>query len=324
MLTLHSTDPDMHVYYDCDLMHVISPQLNVKCHIRKPAPRKMSRGSATSDDEFAYFSLLSSLSVYRFEWNTEKWDEFPPCPYCDCALVMIDGAPTAIGGCDTSISNPSFTNRLFTLRRMNWVEELPPMKVARSQSAAVTSPNGEYVVVIGGFYDVPYVDYWFTTVELLHIKSKTWSQLTELPQPLPNPSATICGNDIYVIGDNNGYSYPLEALPSTHHANTSQSRPHTIMWSPLPHLPVTESTTATLYGQLVTIGGVQGNSAVNTIHQLVDRRWVEIGSMLVARKGCLVATPAPYKIMIFGGQPSPFAIVVETNSIEECIVVQEE
>ena len=95
------------------------------------------------------------------------------------------------------------------------------------------------------------------------------------------------------------------------------------MLSTLPHLPVTEATTATLYGQLVTIGGMQGNLAVTTIHQLVDRQWVEIGSMLVARKGCLVATPAPYKIMIFGGQPSSFAST-ETNSIEECIVVQEE
>ena len=183
-------------------MHVISLQLNVKCHIKKAAPHKMSRGSVTSDDEFAYFSLLSSLSVYRFKWSTEEWDEFPPCPYCDCALVIINGAPTAIGGCDGTVTN--FTNKLFTLRRMNWVEELPPMKVARSQSAAVSTPNGEYVVVIGGFLDVPYVDYWFTTVELLHIQSRTWSKLTELPQPLPDPSATICGNDIYVTGGNNG------------------------------------------------------------------------------------------------------------------------
>ena len=318
VITLHSTGSDMHIC-DCDFMHVISPQLNVKCHIKKAAPHKMSRGSVTSDDGFAYFSLLSSLSVFRFKWSTEKWDEFPPCPFCDCALVIINGAPTAIGGCDGTVTN--FTNKLFTLRRMNWVEELPPMKVARSQSAAVSTPNGEYVVVIGGFLDVPYVDHWFTTVELLHVQSRTWSKLTDLPQPLSNPSATICGDDIYVTGDNSGYSYPLEALPSSHHASTSQSRPHTIMWSPLPRLPVTESTTATLYGQLITVGGMRSQSPVNTIHQLVDRRWVEIGSMFEVRKCCLVASPAPYKVMIFGGQTA--SLFVETNSIEECIVVQE-
>ena len=62
---------------------------------KKPAPCEMARGSATSDDEYAYFMpwvLWGSLPVY-----TEQ-DVRPPCSYCNSALVIIDGALTAVGG----------------------------------------------------------------------------------------------------------------------------------------------------------------------------------------------------------------------------------
>ena len=149
------------------------------------------------------------------------------------------------------------------------------------------------------------------------MKSRRWHQLTDLPQPLSLPSATICGDQLNVIGiDANGYSCSLSSLPSRDQPITS---PLTLSWKPLPHLPVTQSTAATLCGQLVLIGGWQGGSPVNSIHQLVGGEWVKIGSMAGGRCHCLVVSPSPDKIIIVGGRNNPFQLR-PIDEVEECLV----
>ena len=159
---------------------------------------------------------------------------------------------------------------------------------------------------------------WTATVELFQVKSRRWYKLTDLPQPLTHPSATICGDQLNVIGrDANGYSCSLQALPSSDQPITS---PLTLSWKPLPPLPATRSTAATLCGQLVVIGGMrQDRSPVNSIHQLVDGQWVEIGSMATDRERCLVVSLSPDKIIIVGGYGSFFETL---DIVEECIVTQ--
>ena len=284
----------------------------MQCHDKKTAPCGMRRGSATSDLQYAYFMPWNSQSVYRYEWSTEKWDELSPCPYSNSALVIIDGALTAVGGWDGS----HFTNKLVTLRQRRWVEELPPMKTACSHTAVVSTSDGEYVLVIGG-------GSWTTTVELFQVRSRRWAELTHLPRPLFLPSATICGNHIHAIGrDGNGFSCSLQDLPSSDQPTMSQSRSRTISWSPLPPLPVTFSTAATLCGQLVIIGGKRDWSPpVKSIHQLVDGQWVEIGSMSSDRWLCLVVSPSPDKMMIVGGGGGGGGLLGMTDSVEECVVV---
>ena len=313
---------------------MISPQLNVQCHRKKTAPRAMSRGSSTTDDRFAYFTPCDSTSVYQYECSTEKWEELPSCPYRDSGLVILDREVTAVGGED----GPRRTNKLYTLRQRKWVEKYPPMNTARSNTAVVSTSDGEYLIVIGGFvggfswrwfiwgvggFGVD----WTATVELFQVKSRRWYQLTDLPQPLDGPSATICGDQLNVIGiEANGYSCSLAALPSSDQPITS---PLTLSWKPLPPLPVEHSTAATLCGQLVRIGGSRRTSSiggwrdvwsqVNSIHQLVDGQWVEIGSMTSGRSWCLVASPSPDKIIIVGGNNELFQLL---DVVEECIVTQ--
>ena len=137
------------------------------------------------------------------------------------------------------------------------------------------------------------------TVELFQVKNTKWHELTHILQPLHSPSATICGDQLNVIGsDGNGYLCSLQALPSSDRPITSSL---TLSWKPLPHLPVTESTAATLCGQLVIICGMQNRSVVKSIHQLVYGGWVRIGSMASRRWYCSVASPSPERIIIVGG-----------------------
>ena len=281
----------------------------MQCHCKKRAPCRMRRGSATSDLQYAYFMPLNSLSVYRYEWSTEKWDKLPPCLYHHSALVIIDGTLTAVGGQDDRYC---CTNKLVTLRKRQWVEELSPMTTARSIPAVVGTSDGEYVLVIGGV--------GVTTVELFQVRSRRWYELTHLPRPLTLPSATICGNLIHVIGrDGNGFSCFLQDLPSSD--QPTKSRSCTMSWSPLPPLPVTASTAATFCGRLIIFGGNRGRSSVNSIHQLVDGEWVEIGSMSRVREECLVVSPSPDKIMIVGGYREAGQFRA-TDSVEEYVVVR--
>ena len=275
-------------------------QLIVQCHRKKNAPCGMSRGSATTNHQFAYFTSFNSDSVYSYEWNTEQWNELPSSPYRDCALVIIDGTLTTVGGYRT--------NKLFTLRQRQWVEEYPPMNTAHSSPAVVSTSGGDYIIVIGGCGDG---DCWTGTVELFQVKTRRWYKLTNIPQPLTYPSATICGNQLHMIGYDDGYSC---SIPSSDEPITSQSIPHLISWTSLPRLPVRLSTAATLYEQLVIIGGMQGGSSVNSIHQLVDGQWVEIGSMSSGRRMCLVVSPSPDRMMIVGGFGA-------RDNVEECVLL---
>ena len=294
---------------------MISPQLTVQCHRKKKAPYEMMRGSATTDHQFAYFTTLHSNLVYSYEWNTEQWNELPSSPYDNCALVIIDGTLTTVGGRGYRVgyrSGYSYTNKLFTLRQRQWVEEYPPMNTARSYPAVVSTSGGDYIIVIGGYGDGS----WTGTVELFQVKTRRWYELTNIPQSLDLPSATICGNQLHVIGENdNGYTCSIESLPSSKEPITSQSIPHLISWTSLPRLPVIRSTAATLYEQLVIIGGRQGfGSIVNAIHQLVDGQWAKIGSMSSSRYDCLVVSPSPDRMMIVGGYGA-------VDNVEECVVL---
>ena len=294
------------MYITC---HVISPQLTVQCHKKKTAPHGMWRGSATTDEQFAYFSPGDSNLVYKYQLSTEKWEELRPSPYHYSGLVIIDGELTAVGGEDGYYRR---TSRLFTLQQGRWVEHYPPMNTARSSPAVVSTSNGKYIVVIGRSVGG---GGWTATVELFHVRSRRWYELTNLPQDLTLPSATICDNQLHVIGyDDTGYSCSLQALLSSDQPITSQSISNILTWTPLPQLPVEESTAATLCGQLVTVGGWRGGSHVNSIHQLLDGQWVKIGSMSSGRSQCLVVTLSPDKMMIVGGGGA-------LDSVEECVVM---
>ena len=286
---------------------MISHQLTVQCRQKKRTPCDMERGFAATDGRFVYITPLGSTSLYQYECSTEKWMELPSCPYKNSGLAIIDSELTTVGGWDEA-GHP--TNRLFTLRQGKWVEVYPPMNTARSYLAVVSTSDGDYLIVIGGFGSDGVAT---ATVELFHVKSSRWYTLTELPQPLSHPSATICGDQLHVIGDDgDGYSCSLQSLPSNNRPITS---PLTLSWKPLPPLPVTASTVATLCGQLVFIGGEQGDSPVNSIHQLVEGQWVKIGSMTSGRFMCLAVSPSPDRILIVSG------FGWGEDSVEECVAV---
>lgn len=205
------------------------------------------------------------------------------------------------------------------------------MHRARSHTAVVSTPDGNFVFVIGGCFDnwtrlisIGGVDV-STTVVLFQVKSRKWYELASLPS-LPSPSTTICGNQLYVVGDGlHGYSCSLQALLSIDQATTSQFLSHLITWTSVPPLPLYESTAATLKGELIIIGGeerilVRRKSERilhSTIYQLLNGQWVEIGHVHQRRKKCLAVSPSHDKLFVIGG----WTEYGKSLRVEECIVV---
>ena len=231
--------------------------------------------------------------------------DLPPCPYHDSGLAIIASELTTVGGWGDRYRR---TNKLFTLQQGKWVKKYPPTSTACSSPAVVNTSDDGYLIVIGGHaYGILLTAH--ATIELFEVKSRRWHKLTDLPKPLPSPSATICGDQVNVIGSGgNCYSCSLQALPSSDRPITS---PLTLSWKPLSHLTPLYSTAATLCGQLVIIGGLRDKLSLSSILQLEDGEWVNIGSMASGRYSCLVASPSPDRVIIIG----------EEGSVEECAVV---
>ena len=260
------------------------------------APQKMFRGSATSDGHFAYFTPRGSHSVYSYKCSTGKWEELPHCPVPNAGLVIIDGALTAVGG-------GHFTNQLCTLLHGEWVELYPSMHTGRDCPAVVSTSDGQFIICIGGNTDQT------PAVELLDVKNRRWYEISKYPDSLRYPSATICGDELHVIGIGGvGYSCSLQELLSG--SFPLHQAPLFISWTPLPHPPVMLAVAASLCQELVLVGGDQVG-LVDTIHQLVGQDWVKIGTMCNTRKSCLVASVSPDHILIVGG-------VGADDKIEQC------
>jgi hypothetical protein len=288
-----------------------SYKLTVKCNIKgKIIPRTMARGSSTADGQLAYFTPWGgSSAIYSYDWRTDKWEELPSCPCRNAGLALINGALTAVGGM-TASSKPS--NKLYTLRRKRWSDYLS--MGAACSSPAIASTDNHMFVIEGNDASRD-----ICTIKSFEIKSKRFLKQTPLPQALARPSATICHDKLHVIGANAiGFSCSLHALVSSEECKLQQAI------SSLPQLPVMASTAASLCGQLVIIGGTPGSTAsstkasVNSIYQLMDEQWVEIGTMHFGRKSCFVVNTTPEKLVIVGGRDK----VKMLNSIEECTVIQ--
>lgn len=281
------------IWYHLKLFtYAISHQLTLQCHQKKATPYNMSRGSATTDGQFVYFSPLASSSLYQYDYTKDKWEKLQACLYHDSGLAIINNELTSIGGWDGS----GRTSKLMTLQKGVWVEQYPPMKTARYSPAVVTTADGNLLFVIGGYVGDHNRS---STVELYQVRSRMCYLITDLPEPLYYPSATICGTQLYVLGDDDGYTCSLQSLPF---GNQSLTSPLSLTWIPLPPLPLRYSTVATLCGQLVLVCGRQFSSDVGFIYQLVYEHWTEIGVMDTCMSDCLVVSPALDRILIFGGK----------------------
>ena len=270
------------------------------------APEKMHFGSCTADGHMAYFRDSNTDNAHAHNAATGKWNKLPKCPYIDFTLVVVNGVLTAVGGYFSG-----YTNKLLSLvGEGKWVEQLPCMPTKRYNTAAVCS--GKTLVVIGGQSGV-----MLKTVELLDIDSLQWFIASELPHPLSYASATVCGDNLYLVGGFDKSDATKSVLTCSLSALVQSAKPATLggrlekafsqteqVWREVASLPVVLSTCASLNGQLIAVGGLDSHKkTTNSVYAYdpTTDHWDVISTMPTARSRCLVAVLPGNQLMVVGG-----------------------
>ena len=188
------------------------------------------------------------------------------------------------------------------------------MPTKRYLTAVVCS--GRSLVVAGGSTGGKKL----STVEVMDTETLQWSTASSLPHPLYQASATLCGDQIYMLGgwDQNDkqsksvFTCSLAALLQFCQPQSLVVRLNTLLlasrpkvWHQLADTPVTLSTCASLHGRLLAVGGKDSDGKETTaihMYNTTTNSWETISHMTTPRSECLVAVLTHNKLMVVGGR----------------------
>ena len=274
------------------------------------APSKMVGELAAVDVSVAYFQP-GGHKVFAYNSTTSRWSELPECPNYGFSLAVVNKLLTAIGG---KTRNDEVTNSLLSLMDNKWIKRFPPMPTKRQLTAVVCSDR--FLVVAGGEEGgEERGEGKLTTVEVMDTETHQWYIASSLPHPLVRATATLCGDQVYMLGgqvddveqSKSVFSCSVAALlqscqPQSLGAQWTSSKPK--VWCQLANTPVTSSTYISLLGQLLAVGGDNSNdkttTAIHTYHPTTNS-WEVIGHMNTPRSQCLVAVLPYNELMVVGG-----------------------
>ena len=272
------------------------------------APCQMCGEVVAVDGSRAYFSPLTSVFAYSFA--AKKWSELPKCPNCYFSLAMVNSLLTAIGG---ETPNHGVTNSLLSFTDNKWVKQFPPMPTKRCLTITVCS--GKSLVVAGGEGEG---EKDLSTVEVMDTETLQWSTASSLPHPLIQANATLCGDQVYMLGGWDQTSEQSKVFTCSLAALLESCQPHSLggrlknfvraskpkVWHQLADTPVTLSTCASLQGQLLAVGGKDSDDkSMAAIHMYnpTTNSWEVISHMATPRRRCLVAVLPQNELMVVGG-----------------------
>ena len=167
------------------------------------------------------------------------------------------------------------------------------MPTKRCYPAAVYAKNA---LVVAGGHNAG----WLATIEILNTVNRQWSSVSSLPVNMYYPSATICGDYVYIHPRTNDqeknsvYKCSLEQLV--------QSQSGSAIWENITSLPVSWSSLTTVNGHLLAVGGVKANDRTNNIYQYINTSWTVVGHMTSPRSAPTIAILPGNKLMVVGAR----------------------
>lgn len=179
--------------------------------------------------------------MWSYNSDTEKWSTLPECQRQFFTLTVIADLVTIVGG----LHYGSYTNTLLSLMkegRKRWVEHFPPMPTKRKFTAVLST--GKITVVSGGLGEGDTV---LATVEVMDADTLHWSTVSNLPQPLSDASATVCGGKVYIAGGKDKQGHPTKSVFTCSLSALLKSKEMESVWNTVVDPPVKGSTCVTLY-----------------------------------------------------------------------------
>ena len=169
----------------------------------------------------------------------------------------------------------------------------PPMPTKRHSTTAVTTRK--HLIVAGGAT---------TIVEVMDTETRLWSTTSSLPQPCSWGSATICGDQLYILGgvDHKGRTKSVPTCSLTELLQSSSLS--SSVWHRVADAPAYGSTCAAVNGELLAVDGHdERNETTGDIHKYnkTTNSWELTSNMPTARSCCLVAILPTNEMMVISG-----------------------
>ena len=279
----------------------------------KSGPCRMSRWYDAVVEGSTVYIRYGGSEIFSYDITHKRWSQLPDCIHGDSSITIVKSWLTAVGGC----SNPpaaAHSNELFSLSgngsRKSWMKKFPPMPTKRGNTTVLCI--GTALIVVGGLGETGKV---LSTVEVMNTENHQWSSAADLPEQLYFASATICGNQIYVLGGANKhfsftklvyncsvsallYSCIRSSLPLN---RVEKAR----IWRRVADLPVTHSTCISFHDTLLmaTGGRMDSGKATTAIYMYnsATNSWEIISHMTTGRFQCFAAALPDNQLMAVGG-----------------------
>ena len=279
----------------------------------KRAPCGMSRWcDAVVDGNTVYVMKDDTVNIYSYDVLSDSWSQLPDCVLRDSSIVVINGCLTTIGG-----DFFPYSNELFSLTGegsdRRWTQQFPPMTTKRRWATSLCT--GTTLIVAGGWgvgYGAPRD---MSTVEVMDTETHQWSTAADLPKLMRRASATVCGDQLYIMPSGvedrdvqSAYTCSVSALLQSCVPSSLEEKFHEDkagVWRQVAALPVTQSSCESFHGRLLAVGGMMesGDKATTAVYMYnsTTNSWEIISHMTTGRYDCFTAVLPDNRLMVVGG-----------------------
>ena len=197
--------------------------------------------------------VVVGCPAFYYTVSTSSWSQLPDSPSFDSSSVIINNLLTVVGGhmYGTSV----ITNKLFSLTAegsgREWTEKFPPMPTKRYWTIALCT---EAALIVAGGWDDKSALLGLQTVDVMNTETIQWSTAADLPQPLWFAPASVCGDQVYILGGSNKYTCSLKALLQSCKLFLASFRNRGVkfkVWKDVAAPPVTNITCVSIHGRQI-------------------------------------------------------------------------
>ena len=143
----------------------------------------------------------------------------------------------------------------------------------------------------------------------MDIQTLVWSAAANLPYSYTKASATICGDQLYMLGgalEPGGHSKSVLTCSLTKLLQSCSETLSDSVWHRITDVPVYSSTCAAVNGELVAVGGrpnAESKSTSSAIHKYnpTTHSWDIISNMPTIRYECFVVVLPTNEMIVVGG-----------------------
>ena len=238
-------------------------------------------------------------TVMAYDMQSCKWHTLPPYSARWFAMTTINNKLILVGGYHDGSSSVVDQLGVWKTDSNQWTRPFPAMPTPRYRPSATSYKH--WLVVAGGRRN----NILLSTVEVLDIENKQWSNAPSTPIPWDTMKSTIIGDTWYLMGGRYDvatnatyvHSVSLEALIS--HSASDRSK----IWNKTSPLNCYYSSPLSLGGSLLALGGwdPKNNCTLSTIQRYVPQTdtWdlVEVQNPVYGCT-CIITTG---RLHVFGG-----------------------